>query len=203
MKKLMVVLFLFVALAGCGESTTAISTPTGQPTTKPTTQPATSKFASVAGPARIGSPIGTFAQYGQPNTHTDSKAGSYHFQKYADSNTDTLIVQTDLIDKGYSDVVDGVSVQADNAGWTPEEATTMVAKFLPTDAQYQKQVPLSTGNGTDKIYYSATLAKQLPADEFTDASTNQIKAGTFDVQCLTNNGNVDSCNIQVGTQQAQ
>jgi hypothetical protein len=191
--------------------TRALATSTTQHTTlaHPTVQPVATIQSTVAsnnGPALLGSTISTFfAQYGQPNSHTNVKNGMYHWQKYADSNVDEYIIQTDIFDQGaYAPVVLSITVNADNNGWDAATTKSMVGRFLPRDAAYKSQVELPNGNGYDKIYYSATLAKQFPSSEFTDVQQNPIKAGTFDVQCLTNpDRTINDCTIQVGTQQTQ
>jgi hypothetical protein len=56
-----------------------------------------------------------------------------------------------------------------------------------------------------KVYYSATLAHEFSADNFTDANKNPVKPGLFDASYLYENNNdttqIGSCNIQLGTRQ--
>ena len=183
-------------LAACGESTTAqpsSSTPT--PTPKPVAH-----TVATSGPTTLGSPVSAFVgRYGQPNDHTDTKSGSYHFKRYSGSPTDFLIVQTDVTDQGYTDRVEGIGIQSSD---TSLITAATCASFMPPDAKYQRQVQLT--QGYDKIYASASLSKAFPADAFADASQRTIAAGLFDVQyLLRDGGGIDSCNVQVGTQQTQ
>ena len=177
-------------------------TPTAKPKPAPTSQPA--HVPATNGPAVLGGTLGAFvAKYGQPNDHTQAKANLYHFQRHAGSNIDFLII---MIDTGTQKVIN-ITAQASDvqpAGWSTSQATTICSGFFPPDAVYQSQVTLSNGTGYDKIYYSASLANVFPASEFSDASQNPVKPGTFDVQYLTKSNNtIDSCNILPGTSQTQ
>jgi hypothetical protein len=188
-----------------------VPTPTPKPTPKPkpTAVPArTTPKTPVSTPPILGTDLSIFtAKYGKPNDHSTASTGSYHYQRYSGSNIDFLILQTDLVDAGYDQKVEWVTVNASDRGngWTTQQADTTCAPFFPSDAVYKSQVPLSNG-GYDKIYYSASLAHLFPAPAFTDANTNQVKAGTFDVEYITQSGsgsNIGACSILIGTQQTQ
>ncbi len=172
------------------------------PTPKPTNTPVPAATAPI-----LGANINAFtAKYGQPDSHTDKVSGSYHFQKYSDSNTDFLIAWTDLADGGAdAQKIYSLSVQADTNGWSKDKATATCAPFLPRDAVAKSKVNLNDGSGSyDQTYYSASLAKMFPAADFTDANTNPVQPGMFDMQVqISPNATVSGCSIQLGTQQTQ
>jgi hypothetical protein len=143
------------------------------------------------------------AKYGQPNDHSVSGSGYYHFKRYASSNLDFLIVQADTADGGvYTQRVKGVMAQAPGAGWSQQEASAACATFLPRDAVYERTVKLA--NGYDKVYFSASLAGLFRASAFTDPNGSQVKAGLFDVRYIYRSGTIiDSCGILIGTEQIQ
>jgi hypothetical protein len=93
--------------------------------------------------------------------------------------------------------------------WTVSTAEALCSKFFPADAIYQKTVTIpgsaSQFPALDKIYYSATLAREFAADNFTDANKNPVKPGLFDASYLfVNNSDtthIGSCNVQLGTRQ--
>src|SRR6266516_7481477 len=111
-------LLLLALLAACEtDQTTTIAPATVQSThattPAPTQKTTTNTLTATSGPALLGSPLSAFVgRYGQPNSHTDAKSGAYHFQRYSGSNTDFLILQTDVFDKGYTDKVEGITVQS-------------------------------------------------------------------------------------------
>jgi hypothetical protein len=141
--------------------------------------------------------------YGQPNDRSVPSAGYYHFRRYASSNLDFLIVQTDAADGGvYAQRVKGVMAQAPGAGWNQQEASAACTAFLPRDALYERSVQLA--NGYDKVYFSASLAGLFRASAFTDPNGSQVKAGLFDVRYIYRSGTIiDSCGILIGTEQIQ
>jgi hypothetical protein len=179
-------------------------------TTKPnpvlTQKPATNALPVTTGPTLLGSPLSAFVgRYGQPNDHTDAKDGMYHFARIPGENTDSIILMTDILDQGsYTQKVMNVDASAPNAGWSVTQANAICASFYPTDAVYKSKVTITLGTGYDKIYFSASLAQMFPADAFDDNNNVQTTAGLFDVQFLVHpDGTIDSCNIQIGTQQTQ
>jgi hypothetical protein len=117
---------------------------------------------ATSGPAILGASIGTFvAHYGPYNDHTNIAGGSYHWLRYADTQvvTDALIVQADN-SNGEATAQDATSID-----YAPEQGTTNCKQFFPTDARYVKQVPVTSGTNvyTDRIYFSASLAKVFSA----------------------------------------
>ncbi len=185
-----------VSVSGTGQvstTTRAPSTLTPHPTMVPT--PTSIHLDS----AILGGNIQAFIQkYGQPNGHSQTQAGFYDFQQYPGENTDFLIISTDVADGvPYENTVLDIKVQSpNNSGFQNEE---MCKVFYPLDATYQRQVTII--GGIDKIYFSASLAKMLPASSFTDATQNQVTPGYFDITYLINaDGTISSCDISPGTQ---
>ena len=192
-------------------STQPASVPTVQPTLAPTIQP-TAKTQQVAPTqpapatteqARLGASLDAFiAKYGQPNDHTDKNNGSYHFARIPGENTDGIILNTDILDSGYSQKVMDVTANAPDGGWTKEQSDQACLSLLPLDARYKNRVQLNSTSGYDIIYSSTSLAHAFPADAFTDSNNNPTTPGLFDVQYLTNqNGTINDCELMVGTQQ--
>jgi hypothetical protein len=197
---------LALSLSACG--TAAPTTPAAsQPTTKlaPTQKPATNVLSATSGATLLGSPLSNFiGSYGQPNDHTNAKNGDYHFKRWAGSNIDFLIINTDLFDPGYTNKIETIGVQSSDNPDTQPIAKAMCASFMPTDAQYKRKMQLSSGMGYDEIYASASLAQAFPSDAFDDSNNVQTTSGLFDVQYLLNSdGSINSCTLQIGTQQAQ
>ena len=90
-------------------------------------------------------------------------------------------------------------------------AEAMCSPFFPADARYKRSVQIpgtqSQFAAVDKIYFSATLAHEFTADNFTDANNNPVQPGLFDVFYLSGSNidlsHIESCDIQLGTQQTQ
>ena len=82
---------------------------------------------------------------------------------------------------------------------------------MPSDAVFQKRVDIAGSasqlGSFDMIYFSTTLAKKFTADQFTDVNGNAVKPGLFDINYLYNDNNdfshINSCSIQLGTQQTK
>lgn len=170
------------------------------PTTKATQVPNAS--TATHGTPELGGLISDFVgKYGLPNNH--SIPGMDHFLRTASSLTvtDGLIVTNILGTKN----VDSIKVAAINSAiWTQAIAKTLCMSYVPTDAHQIKQVPLTTAQGYDVIYVSSWLATRFSASDFTDSNQNTVQAGTFDIQYLVKlDGSIDSCSIQIGSQQTQ
>lgn len=193
-----------------GQSTTSAAPTQGatfqpsQPTSKPTTQATTGINPGVNSPILGGNLSAFTAKYGQPNSHSVPASGLYHYKQYPGSNLDFLIVNTDLTDgSAYSRRIESITVQAPDAGWSQQEATTACAAFLPPDAVYKQQINLTYGY--DNIYSSASLGQLFPASAFVDVNGKLVQVGLFDVEYLYQHGtkNIVSCSFMVGTQQTQ
>jgi hypothetical protein len=170
-------------------------------TNAPTLQP-----ASKSGTAILGAQVSTFtAKFGQPNDH--SSPGQIHLARCGNSNTDQLILSP-LSAASTTGPIASI-LYAPCATWTVSMAESLCSTFYPTDAVYQKTVNIagsaSRFPAVVKVYYSATLAREFGADNFTDANKNTVKPGLFDASYLYENSNdtthVGSCNIQLGTRQ--
>jgi len=215
------VLFL-ILLSACGGSdqtaSTSSTTPAPNPTPSPTVEhtPAstpTSKptIAPSTGPTVLGGTLGAFvAKFGQPNDH--SSDGQPHLQRYPDSNIDYLILQQAPGQNSYSQTIASVTVQADEGKpWDITTAEANCRSFMPSDAVFQKRIDIAGSasqlGSFDMGYFSATLAKEFTADQFTDANQNPVKPGLFDINYLYNATNdfshINSCSIQLSMQQTQ
>jgi hypothetical protein len=158
-----------------------------------------------------GTPADFIAKYGQPNDHSDSS--SLHFSRYPGSNVDALIVKFVTVGPGagHADAVLGqASDQPPDQGWSMATARATCAAYRPPDSKAGKSVHVvdSAGAvvGEDDIYTSATLATQFDASAFTDADSNTVAAGTFDVFYLFKTGSpgdIDSCSLFLGSVQTQ
>jgi hypothetical protein len=158
------------------------------------------------GTAILGAQLSTFtAKFGQQNNH--SSPGQIHLARCGNSNSDQLIL-TQLSVASSTGPITSI-LYASCSTWTISTAESLCSKFFPADAIYQKTVTIpgsaSQFPALDKIYYSATLAREFAADNFTDANKNQVKPGLFDANYLFENNNdtthIGSCNIQLGTRQ--
>lgn len=160
-----------------------------------------------AGPAILGGSLDAFiAKYGQPNTHSaDSEP---HFKGCSNSSVDQLILSQVSLESDAGPIT-SITAQACTP-WTTSFATTYCTSFLPPDAKYERSVnrPASSSQfaSIDKIYYSATLAQEFAAEDFSDGSGDGVQPGLFDVNYLyannTDMSHIGSCQLQLGTQQA-
>ncbi len=217
------ILVFFVAtallLSSCGESVQGVSssttpvaikvTPTATPTSTPIPSPTPKHTATTiknAGPAVLGGTLDAFiAKFGPPNDH--SSAGMPHFNRCGNSNIDQLILLQDSYGGTSTHHIISVTVQAcTSTSWTMSLAQANCSSFFPADAVYKRTVQVDN-TSIDKIYFSATLAHEFTPDNFTDANSNQVQPGLFDVNYLyvsnTDLSHIDSCNVQLGTQQTQ
>lgn len=190
-------------------ATTATTVPTKAPTTAPTRVPSTATTAPVAPLANSATLGGTFdaftARLGAPYNQPDANTNDY--QQCLGVATAGVIAQNYLSGNGR---VDGVTVSSCDDDWTLSQAESHFAPYLPPDAQKRRSVTVAspTGGdteGLDVIFFSASLAKVLPTDEFTDANNNPVQPGTFDVFYLYGSGSggtvIDSAQLFPGTQQ--
>ena len=130
-----------------------------------------------------------------------------HLARCGNSNTDQLIL-TQLSLTTSTGPITSI-LYASCFTWSVSQAETLCSKFFPADAVYQKTVTIpgsaSQFPALDKMYYSAKLAREFAADDFTDANNNQVKPSLFDANYLFENNNdtthIGSCNIQLGTRQ--
>jgi hypothetical protein len=158
------------------------------------------------GTAILGAQLSTFtAKFGQQNDH--SSPGQIHLARCGNSNTDQLILSQLPVASSTKPITS--ILYASCSTWTISTAESLCSKFFPADAIYQKTVIIpgsaSQFPAFDKVYYSATLAREFGAVNFTDANKNPVKPGLFDVSYLYENSSdtthIGSCNVQLGTRQ--
>jgi len=87
------------------------------------------------------------------------------------------------------------------------DATNACVALSPSDAYYQYSLTLTGASnqivGVERIYFSASLAKQFPASEFVDGHLKATKPGTFGIVLNYGPGSntqVASCSTQVSLQ---
>lgn len=200
-------------IAACGSNPQSTSssgttkntpTPTIQPKHDPTVYPTT------YGTPHLGGPLSDFiGKYGQPNDH--SEQGQPHFLRDATSPADGLILGQYVDNAGYSQLIDGILVQAVNGEtWTITDAEAVCMAYAPDDAHLVRKVTIldtsSQVNSIDMVYMSITLAHTFPANTFTDANQQPVRAGTFDIDYLYNSDgdwHINSCDMELGETQTQ
>lgn len=172
------------------------------------TNTATLQHTPNSSTAILGAQLSAFiAKFGQQNDH--SSPGQMHFARCKNSNTDQLLL-SQLSLTSSSGPIASILYASCNT-WSASMAESLCSNFFPADAVYQKTVTIpgspSHFPAFDKIYYSATLAHEFAANNFSDANKNLVKPGLFDVSFLYESSNdtshVGSCNIQLGTKQTQ
>jgi hypothetical protein len=192
--------------SNCGPPPAPTQAP-AQPTA--TTQPSqAATTVSSPGQAVLGGPLSAFIdKFGQPNDH--SVAYGPHLARCNGSNIDELLL-SQLSSQQTAGPITSILFQT--CPGTDNSVSTVEAEcsaFFPSDAVYQKTVTIVGSSSqlpaSDKIYYSATLANEFSADNFTDANQNPVKPGLFDANYLyaSDASHIDSCNIALGTQQTQ
>jgi hypothetical protein len=156
--------------------------------------------------AVLGAQLSVFtAKFGEQNNH--SSPGQVHLARCGNNNTDQLIL-LQLSPTSSTGSITSI-LYASCSSWTVSTAESLCSKFFPADAVYQKTVTIagsiSQFPAFDKIYYSAILASEYAAANFTDANKLPVRPGLFNANYLYENSNdtshIGSCNIQLGTQQ--
>jgi hypothetical protein len=172
------------------------------------TNTATLQHTPNSSTAILGAQLSAFtAKFGQQNDH--SSPGQMHFARCKNSNTDQLLLSQLSLASSSGPIAS--ILYASCSAWTVSTAESSCSIFLPADAVYQKTVIVPGSSSQfpayDKIYYSAILAHEFAATNFTDANKIPVKPGLFDVSFLYESSNdtshVGSCNIQLGTKQTQ
>ncbi len=183
-----------------------LATPTATlvPTATPTPKPRATAIKN-AGPAVLGGTVDAFiAKFGPPNDHSSEIMP--HFNRCGNSNIDQVILLQNPAG-GTSGRIIAVTAQAcTTTSWNMSLAKVICSSYFPADAVYKRTVQVGT-TSIDKIYFSATLAHEFTPDSFTDANGNPVQPGLFDVNYLyasnTDTTYIDSCDVDVGTQQTQ
>ena len=208
---LLLCIFAVYIYGSSTQATKKTSTPTTTGKTAESVSPGATNASTTqptlnTGTAILGSQLSTFiAKFGQQNDH--SSPGQIHLARCGNSNTDQLILSQFAASSSTGPI--SSVLYAPCSTWTVSTAESLCSKFFPADAAYQKTVIIpgsaSQFPAFDKVYYSATLAREFSADNFTDAHKNPVKPGLFDVSYLYENNNdtthIGSCNIQLGTRQ--
>lgn len=208
-----VVVVLFAAIAGifhAHQNTTPPSTtqvkvaqpsnqltqPAGHSTTHPTSAP-TQPGASTA-PAILGADLSLFvARYGQV---LQAQGGYYTFKT---SGIEVMFAGNDPPPYATRALI--IIYNPPNGHLLSiNDATNACVALSPSDAHYQYSLTLTGASnqvvGVERVYFSASLAKRLPASEFVDGHHNATKPGTFGIVLNYNPGSntqVASCSTQV------
>ena len=206
---LLLCIFAVYIYGSSTEATKIIQTPTTTGNAWAVVSPgATSAPTSNSGTAILGAQLSAFtAKFGQQNDH--SSPAQIHLARCGNSNTDQLIL-TQLSLTSSTRLITSI-LYASCSTWTVSTAESLCSKIFPADAVYQRTVTIpgsaSQFPAFDKIYYSATLAREFAAGNFTDANKNPVKPALFDANYLYENNNdtthIGSCNVQLGTRQTQ
>ena len=211
---------LCLVLAACSGSVSATSTPTTTARTSATatakataTKVAATSTTAPTGSPRLGGPGAAFiSQYGPLTSQSDQASGDLHFREYPGVALDFLIVDLGVrfgITPGDQAAASITVASPPSQPWTPDVAHATCAVFFPSDAHEVKQVASTLQGaviGQDVIYQSATLATTFPASAFQDVNQNPTTPGAFDVLYLyaaSDGSTIDSCDLELGTQQAQ
>jgi hypothetical protein len=89
------------------------------------------------------------------------------------------------------------------SAWTMSQASAICGGFLPPDAQ-RTGGATTTSQGTEQRYFSASLAKTLPASAFRDVQGKTVTPGTIYVFYETDGGaNVSQCALSSDERFAQ
>ena len=95
------------------------------------------------------------------------------------------------------------SVQG-TATWDISTAVATCLALAPSDAHYQRTITIASPPAIQRVYFSASLAPLLPANDFTDEQGNTDKPGTFGMVLTpdsSDSSRYDSCSVQAGLQQ--
>lgn len=180
-------------------TTAPTSVPTQAPTTAPKATSAPSGFPATSGRPQLGGPMSDFVgKLGQPNDHS-TPGQTYHFLRVPGQALDGLIVNYWPGTQQAGDI----TVATPDPGWSSTDAETHCLAYAPLDSHFKQKVPFSDNTGYDMVYTSQSLSHLFPAADFTDANSNTVAAGTFDISYLyaTDNQHIGSCDLIIGEQQ--
>lgn len=209
----LVVVVLFAAIAGifhahqsaAPASTTRVKVTqpsNNQPTqpSRPTAHPTSAPTQSGAGtsPAILGADLSTFiAKYGQV---LQVQGGYYTFKT---SGIEVMLAGNSP--PPYATRALTIVYNPPNGHLLSiNDATNACVALSPSDAHYQYSLTLTGASnqivGVERVYFSASLAKQFPASEFVDGHLHATKPGTFGIVLNYGPGSntqVASCSTQV------
>lgn len=184
---------------------TAVMSPTPIPpiaTATSTTRPVVASTGSTV----IGGALSAFvSKFGQPNNNSDPSSGRYNF-----GNNNFLMITTAGFNASGHIVETIAAASPTKQPMDPTTGKGYCQTFLPSDAHYQRQQPVTDSSGLegiDYIYFSNSVANSgIPSSDFTDANGDNVKPGTFDMFILysapNDSAQIDSCSIDPGTSQA-
>ena len=211
----LVVVVLFAAIAGifhahqnpAPASTTQVKVtqpsnqptqPVDHPTAHPTSAPAQPGASTT--PAILGADLSTFiTKYGQV---IQVQGGYYTFK------TGGIEMMAGNDPPPYATRALAIVYNAPNGRLLSiNDATNACVALSPSDAYYQYSLTLTGARnqivGVERVYFSASLAKQFPASEFVDGHLKATKPGTFGIMLNYGPGSttqVASCSTQVSLQ---
>ena len=163
--------------------------------------PTTTPTAISGDPAKaiLGGTLADFtARYGPLNSHSNPSKNAYDFALYGHDKNDLTL---EFLHNQHTDVI--ILSPPPTIYWNETEARAACAKFLPSDATYQRRMTMNDpqGNPVDEqlVYTSASIASLFPASAFTDETGSQTQAGTIGL--ILNHWTTTSylaCAVQVG-----
>jgi len=167
-------LALVVFLAISGIMGNALLKPSGVPLS--VQQTATAELLAKTGRPQLGALIPRFIEvYGQPSSNSSPNDGLYDFNHILEvftSRTNNRVNAASFLN-------------TDGSGWASlKSALPDCEKFIPSDAMYQRVVELynpanGLHTGTERVYFSPSLASLFQASDFTDEHRQVTTAGTF------------------------
>jgi hypothetical protein len=171
-------IFACLVCSACGAETSASNGPTA--TAQPTMTNTPSGPAKVNGPYLGGTESNFQAAFGAPTLNASQ---TRHYDATLDGTQVLVIAQVGA--GGVTDRMRFLRIAPADQGvtWPAGTGESLVKKFLPPDAKYQKDKQ-SPDVGTEHVYLSQLLAASFPASVFTDIDTDApLTPGTFDYYC--------------------
>jgi hypothetical protein len=139
-------------------------------------QTATAELLAKTGRPELGALVTRFIKvYGQPSNNSSPNDGLYDFNH-------TLEVFTSHTNNR---VNSASFLNTDGSGWASlKSALPDCEKLIPSDAMYQRVVELynpanGLHTGTERVYFSPSLASLFPVNDFTDEHRQVTTSGTF------------------------
>jgi hypothetical protein len=174
--RILLMLLFLITLSGCSNSSSNASASSAK-------QSPSFPFAT-GGKAILGGTLDAFTS--KLGSYTIRTAGTlFGFQMHCDSgkaDCEQVSMSPGTNGKGY---VDSISVNTpESQRWPASVAYTVCQSYMPSDATFQKEVPVTRENaeiGIDRIYVSASLAKVFTADTFVQ-NGHHVTLGTFDIR---------------------
>jgi hypothetical protein len=145
-------------------------------TPPPVQRTAIAELLATTGQPKLGGLIANFIKaYGQPSSDSSPSDGFYDFNN-----------MLEVFTSQENHHVDSASFMNTNGnGWTSlASAIPVCEKLIPSDAVYQRAVELynpmsGVRTGTERVYFSPSLASLFKASDFTDEQGQITTPGTF------------------------